>query len=121
METVAITTEPVLSVCMSLHATSRTFSSVTVSRIKIEQIRRCIFARAVCGWGVSDDGDRTRENSATGEDTSFLSGRLGSGTKVECSAPILGFALGRSSGTSASMLGEMTRRRRGNMQMNVLP
>ncbi len=31
------------------------------------------------------------------------------------------FALGRGSGTCASMLGEMSRRRRGNMQTDVLP
>ncbi|MCV5939712.1 hypothetical protein OFN64_23680, partial [Escherichia coli] len=69
--------------CMSLLYSSRIFPPHSLPGIPKKPVFAgtcCVFAKAVCGWGVSDDGDRTRENSATGEDTSFLSGRLGSGT-----------------------------------------
>ncbi|MDX8675404.1 hypothetical protein SM207_23925, partial [Salmonella enterica] len=36
----------------------------------------CVFARIVCGWGSCDDGDRTRESSATGAESFIDSGHL---------------------------------------------
>jgi|UPI0002ED87E6 hypothetical protein len=36
----------------------------------------CVFAKTVCGWGSCDDGDRTRESSATGAESFIDSGHL---------------------------------------------
>ncbi|MCI3092673.1 hypothetical protein MMS54_28375, partial [Escherichia coli] len=36
----------------------------------------CVFARIVCGGGSCDDGDRTRERSATGAESFIDSGHL---------------------------------------------
>ncbi|MEH6075743.1 hypothetical protein, partial [Salmonella enterica] len=36
----------------------------------------CVFVRIVCGWGSCDDGDRTRESSATGAESFIDSGHL---------------------------------------------
>ncbi|HFQ3206257.1 TPA: hypothetical protein ACG7U9_005324, partial [Escherichia coli] len=36
----------------------------------------CVFAKTVCGWGSCDDGNRTRESSATGAESFIDSGHL---------------------------------------------
>ncbi|MCI3092700.1 hypothetical protein MMS54_28550, partial [Escherichia coli] len=52
---------------------------VIASRVTVLQLH--ILSRKFPPFlGFLSVADRTRENSATGEDTSFLSGRLGSGT-----------------------------------------
>jgi hypothetical protein len=35
-----------------------------------------VFAKTVCGWGSCDDGNRTRESSATGAESFIDSGHL---------------------------------------------